>query len=266
MAHDQSSFNYNDLRTPSSTEHEYLDAQNRRPRATPSPQPAAMMTDANNRYPPPQRPIDEAVTTAFNKAETSNHVPSELIAQITQNVIKQLQTGATLDGTTPVPPTQNTFPPPPPLPATGPQVVHQPIPQSPSTASGTSPNMTTRVYTPPSPHKHSDYPSHTTSPPLSQSGYSLPDPPQSPGREQRSTHFSPRSSSSPTSQASEASDKAHVRPKGPSRLSTGKEETTLERIWGQLFDEESRPTVRLSQFLRGLAVHIVRLIRRIRLI
>ena len=43
------------------------------------------------------------------------------------------------------------------------------------------------------------------------------------------------------------------------RLSTGKEETTLERIWGQLFDEDSHPTVRLGQFLRGLAVHIVRL-------
>ena len=62
------------------------------------------------------------------------------------------------------------------------------------------------------------------------------------------------------SQASNASDghsEKPGRPKGPTRLHTGMEETTLEKIWGPLFDEESRPTPRLSQFLRGLAVHIV---------
>lgn len=63
-----------------------------------------------------------------------------------------------------------------------------------------------------------------------------------------------RSSSAPLS---EHSDSPYARPKGPRRLSTGKEETTLEKIWGQLFDEECNPTLRLGQLLRGLAVHIV---------
>lgn len=66
--------------------------------------------------------------------------------------------------------------------------------------------------------------------------------------------FQPRSSSAPLS---ENSVSAYPRPKGPIRLSTGKEETTLEKIWGPLFDEECNPTLRLGQLLRGLAVHIV---------
>ena len=41
-----------------------------------------------------------------------------------------------------------------------------------------------------------------------------------------------------------------------SRLSTDKEIATLERILGPLFDEESRPTLKLGQLLRKLALHI----------
>ena len=204
-----------------------------------------------NIHAPPQRAdkVDEAVTTAFDRAgaETSSYVPPELIAQITQNVIKQLQSNG-IEGTTPVPPQQSRFSPPPPP-------MHQPVPLSPSTASGTSPNMPNRVYTPPSPHKHMEYPSHPS--PESHLRH-VPDSSHSP-REAKASHFSPpRRHSSPHSQSSESSDKPHVRPKGPSRLSTGKEETTLERIWGQLFDEDCHPTTRLGQFLRGLAIHIVR--------
>ena len=209
----------------------------------------------------PHTPIDEAVNTAFNKAQhdTSNAIPPDLIAKITQNVIQQLQTTG-LDGAaqhTPIPPSASSFVPPAPQTA-----IHHPIPQSPSTnASGSSPNMPNRVYTPPSPQKHPDYVPHT-SPEHSQSGH-MPDAPQSPIRE-GATHFSPRRASSPHSQGSEVSEKEHKRPKGPSRLSTGKEETTLERIWGQLFDEEGHPTMRVGQFLRGLAVHIVRFLLRFR--
>lgn len=204
----------------------------------------------HNIHAPPQR-VDEAVTSAFNRAgagaDTSNEVSPELIAQITQNVIKHLQSNG-IEGATPVPPQQNQFSPPPPP-------VHQPVPLSPSTASGASPNMPNRVYTPPSPHKHMEYPSHPS--PESHSRY-MPDGSRSP-RETKTAFSPPKRPSSPQSQQSDSSDKPQVRPKGPSRLSTSKEETTLEKIWGQLFDEESRPTVRLGQFLRGLAVHIVRL-------
>ena len=200
-----------------------------------------MMPD-ENRYAPPQK-VDEAVTSAFDKATTETSIPPEVIAQITQTVIKQLQSSG-LDGSTPVPPSQSRFSPPP----------HQPVPLSPSTASGTSQTMPNRVFTPPSPLKHSDYPDHV-SPSHSQSGQ-LPEMPQSP--HDHKSHFSPpRRSPSPQSHTSDSSDKAYTRPRGPSRLSTSKEETTLEKIWGQLFDEDGHPTVRLGQFLRGLAIHIV---------
>ena len=41
-------------------------------------------------------------------------------------------------------------------------------------------------------------------------------------------------------------------------LSGRKEATTLEKIWGPLFDNDSHATARLGQLLRGLAVYIVR--------
>lgn len=90
-----------------------------------------------NHYTPPQK-VDEAVTSAFDRAgaETQNYVPPELIAQITQNVIKQLQSGG-LDGTIPINP-QNSFSPPPPI--------QQPVPLPPSTASGTSTNVPNQVF------------------------------------------------------------------------------------------------------------------------
>ena len=48
-------------------------------------------------------------------------------------------------------------------------------------------------------------------------------------------------------------------PRCTSRLSISEEITTLEKIWGSLFDEDGQPTIRLGQLLRGLAMHIVRL-------
>ncbi len=242
-------YHYTDPGTQVSRDYDQVGSQRPRPRSEVTAQNGFIMPE-HNVHAPPQR-VDEAVTSAFDRegAETSNHVPPELIAHITQNVIKQLQSSG-IEGTTPVPPQQNPFSPPPPP-------VHQPVPSSPSTASGTSPNMPNRVYTPPSPHKHMEYPSHPS--PESHSRY-RPDGAQSP-LETKGAQFSPpKTSSSPQSQSSHLNDKPQVRPKGPSRLSTAKEETTLEKIWGQLFDEDCHPTTRLGQFLRGLAVHIVRLL------
>ncbi|KAI4192765.1 MAG: hypothetical protein LQ346_004175 [Caloplaca aetnensis] len=194
------------------------------------------------------QPINEAVGSAFQ-----SDVPPELIAQITENVLKQLKTSG-IDGATPVPPTQAAHRPPPPPPA---PPVHQPVPQSPSTLSGSSPPIPNRVFTPPSPHKHSDYPHHAS--PQSQSGFlpgtaHSPQEPRSPVRETPQSNIYDRRTSSPLSQSSES---GQTRPKGPARLSTASQVTTLEKIWGQLFDEEGHPTSRLGQFLRGLAVHII---------
>lgn len=41
----------------------------------------------------------------------------------------------------------------------------------------------------------------------------------------------------------------------PARAST-ENMTTLEKIWGKMFDD-GQPTPRLSQLLRGIAVHLV---------
>ena len=214
-------------------------------------EPSAIRTDGmmpgQAQYPQQQqRPINEAVTSAFDKAETASYVPPELIAQITQSVINQLKKSGT-ENTTPVPPphAQSQFPPPPPT------AIHNPIPQSPSTLSASSPPASHRgVYTPPTPQKPGDIPSHGS--PQAQST-PFPGPPQSPTRDAPTAHFHERTTS-PFSQSSEPS---HSRPRGPTRLGTGLEETTLERMWGQLFDEQGHSTVRLSQFLRGLAVHLV---------
>lgn len=46
------------------------------------------------------------------------------------------------------------------------------------------------------------------------------------------------------------------RPRIPSEPSDPEEATTLEKIWKPLF-ENGNPTVRLSQFLRGLALHLI---------
>jgi hypothetical protein len=39
---------------------------------------------------------------------------------------------------------------------------------------------------------------------------------------------------------------------------TNEEETVVEKMWQPLFDLEGKPTLRLGQFLRGLALHLVR--------
>ncbi|MCJ1465330.1 hypothetical protein MMC07_003947 [Pseudocyphellaria aurata] len=228
---------------PYSVDHSSFDSQNATPRES-----SRVRGDANSQdYPrfnqPHRPPISEAVSSAIDKVDTSNYVPPELIAQITENVIKQLKTSG-LESGTPVPQMNKPFPPPPQPPT------QQPIPLSPSTASAPSPPGQRNMYTPPSPHKHQDHlrhesPEYRSAAPqdMSKSLDELP-----------KVHFKERRPSSPYSDSNES---IYTRPKGPTRLSTGRDETTLERIWGQLFDEESNPTVRLGQFLRGLAVHII---------
>ncbi|KAL8988140.1 MAG: hypothetical protein Q9177_002739 [Variospora cf. flavescens] len=191
------------------------------------------------------QPITQAVGSAFQ-----GDVPPELIAQITENVLKQLKTSGIDSSATPIPPPQAAYPPPPPPPP-----VQQPRPQSPSTVFGSSPSMPTRVFTPPSPHSYASSQSQSgVFPGVAHS----PQEPRSPVRETQPSNFHDRRTSSPRSQTS---DSGQTRPKGPARLSSAVQQTTLERIWGQLFDEEGHPTPRLSQFLRGLAVHIVSLMQ-----
>lgn len=215
---------------------------------------------ARNRLESSQRPINEAISNTFDKAENSSDVPPELIAQITQNVIEQLQKSIGFDGASPIQTQQSQFPPPPP-PHPPPHVQHHDWPRSISpstTASGTSSaNMLERALTLPS-SRSSDYAGHT-SPPLPQSH--APEPKTSSLKGYKAAASSLNRPSSPISRTSNASDghgDRSSRPRGTTRLHTGMEKTVLEKIWGPLFDEDGRPTLRLSQFLRGLAVHIAR--------
>lgn len=229
MAYESAIPDFNHDRISRAIDHGPFDAKTR-PRAGSNVRSDGAMSD-NTR---PLRPR-EAVTSALNRVDT-NSVPPELIAQITENVIKQLKTSGT-----PVP--QSQYPPPP---------FQQPVPLSPSTMSGSSPPTHHRgLYTPPSPQKHQDY--HSQGSPQSHSA-PFPTAPQSPIRDTPAAAFHARR----TSSLSQSSDEGRARPKGPERLSTGLEETTLEKIWGQLFNEDGHSTDRLGQFLRGLAVHIVR--------
>ncbi|MCJ1358339.1 MAG: hypothetical protein MMC33_008338 [Icmadophila ericetorum] len=189
----------------------------------------------------PRQPINEAVSTAFNNADpTNNNLHPELIAQITENVIKQLQRSG-IEAGTPIQPTHQRYHPPP---------TYQPTPQSPSTAFNTAPPMTRNVYTPPSPHKHTDF--EYGSP---ESQPYQPVRPPSP-REPSISQFAEKR---PPSRVSQTSEVSTARPQAQKaiRMPSSQEETTLEKIWGCLFDDEGHPTVRLGQFLRGLAVHLI---------
>ena len=197
----------------------------------------------NAKHSQPQPPIDEAATSKMSDKMDAASVNPELIAQITETVIKQLRT-STLNTGNPVAGVQQQYPPQPPL---------QPVPQSPSTQSGHSPPMPRNVYTPPSPHKHSDYPSFGSPESQSPIPHAAPPSPKEPS-------FPQFDEKGPASRLSTTGEASNLRPKGPTRLSTSKEETTLEKIWGPLFDEQNRPTVRLGQFLRGLAVHLVHIL------
>ena len=182
-----------------------------------------------------QKPIVEAVSTAFDRADTSGINP-DLIAQITQNVIRQLRVSG--DTGTPITATQTHYPPPP---------TQQPYPTSPSVQSETSPTMPTRnVYTPPSPHRYSEYPSRGS--PESRASISRNSPP---------TTYRDFEDRRPSSRVSVSSESSNRRPSVPIKEPTSSDETTVEKIWGQLFDKDGNSTPRLGQFLRGLAVHLV---------
>ena len=215
----------------------------------------------NARYSQPQQPLNEAVSSALHdNMDMASSIPPEIVAQITESVIKQIQS-TTLNGGLSMPPQQQYYPPPPTqqhVPLHQPVPTQQPIPISPSTTHSTSspPNLTRNVYTPPSPQKHPDYvivgSTHPTPEPAAYTQ------PPSPPRQPYVSQSEEQRSASRASMASHNSETTNTaRPRGPQRLSTSKEETTLEKIWGQLFDEQGNSTARLGQFLRGLAIHLV---------
>ncbi|RAH40784.1 uncharacterized protein BO95DRAFT_447598 [Aspergillus brunneoviolaceus CBS 621.78] len=192
---------------------------------------------------PPAGRINEAVNSAFRQADTPAYLSPDVVSQITATVIQQLKAtgldGLHGDQQHPSVSSPQWAPPPP-------QSV------TPAYGESTYPTTVPQAAPPPPPPKvgsdTSDYP--TPVPPTGR--------PASP-------HLYPGPSSGPStdrrgSPASQFSDHSHSvessRPKAPSREVTVTEMTTLEKIWGKLF-EKGKPTERLGQLLRGVAVHLI---------
>ncbi|KAF7179870.1 hypothetical protein CNMCM7691_008922 [Aspergillus felis] len=194
--------------------------------------------------------INEAVSSAFHKADTPAYLSPEVLSQITATVIQQLKATG-LDNI---------------------QAQHPPQSQQPSLQppSGATPSQ----WVPPSSAPNYNYNEYESAPPVppkpssSQPGAvsDTPDYQQYsqtgtfPSGAQPSARPSPvppvERRQSPYSQASDQGQKMEERPKPPARDSTVTEMTTLEKIWGKLF-EEGKPTKRLGQLLRGIAVHLI---------
>ena len=193
-----------------------------------------------------RQPIHEVVNTAFDRADAASQVDPDLVAQITEQVIKGLKAsgigGGPMASQTPQCVPQH--------PQTQPAPLYQPQPLNaarqppPELSSPTSPASSSYPprYTPPSRTSSSGSSSHEA---LSES--------------QSYTSREPKSSSRRDSKASTSGSEdtsARSRPR-PVRVPSAVAETTLEKIWKPLFDNNGKPTPRLGQLLRGLAKHLV---------
>jgi len=195
-------------------------------------------------YPEPQRypqspnsgHINDAVNSAVNSSGSTGYLSPEVLSQITATVIQQLKTTG-LDNNV--------------------QGSGAPPPRSQSQQPWQTDPLRPHAESPPGVPRRSN---------------SIPPPSSLPGN--IDTNFQPyvsdyndsRPSPRPTpppddrhgSVSSQESGRSHLtRPRPPDRDTTVMEMTTLERIWGTLFEDKRKPTKRLGQFLRGIAVHLV---------
>ncbi|KAI9934994.1 hypothetical protein MW887_000615 [Aspergillus wentii] len=197
--------------------------------------------------------INEAVNSAFGTAGPSSYVPPEVLSQITANVIQQLRATG-LQGQQPQ--AQQPPPPPQPQPAQQPQWPPPPPPR-PASASTHSYTESPTVM---DPRNAESFPPPPSAVPEN-AGYQ-PRPPSTGYSGSPRSGFRPSPVSvpdrreSPGSQNGDHGQKMEGRPHPPSRNATVMEMTTLEKIWGKLF-VDGKPTKRLGQFLRGIAVHLI---------
>jgi hypothetical protein len=205
--------------------------------ATPTPEPY--------NYPEPQRyqgpnsgHINDAVNSAVNNSGSTGYLSPEVLSQITATVIQQLKTTGldnNLQGSGAPPPRSQSQQPP--------------------------------WQTDPSLRPHTESPLS-----VPQRSNSIPPPSSLPGKidtnfqsyvsDYNESRPSPRPTPPPVERrasiSSQESGRSHLaRPRPPDRDATVTEMSTLERIWGTLFEDGQRPTKRLGQFLRGIAVHLV---------
>lgn len=198
--------------------------------------------------------LNEAVSSAVHHANSTNsseYLSPEVLSQITATVIQQLK--ATGLGSLQGPPPSATTPPrsqsQQPSWSAGPDLAPRPHSESPPNLSQRGDSMP--QVNPMSNSFESSQPYTTPQPPLS-SGYAS---------DTRDARPAPKPSPDPLSSRRESvsshGSQKMERPKPPSRDATVVEVTTLEKIWGKLF-EDGKPTKRLGQFLRGIAMHLVK--------
>ncbi|KAF3480534.1 uncharacterized protein GIQ15_05881 [Arthroderma uncinatum] len=218
-----------------------------------------------SRQGPPQQPPPPP------RVPDPSYPSPDLIAQVTAAVIQQLRLANPNNNPPPPPPPphpslqqQNYQPPTPALSNTSYKQSPNPDTLSPNTTTGqyippsssvsAQPDLSNApaqsAYAPPIPSKFDEnaYPSAAVQRPPSRPGSAHQLPPPSPGMERtRGSSFG----------SLNGGQEGSRRPKGPSRLSTATDITTLERIWGTLFDKDDTPTSRIGQLLRGIAVHLI---------
>ncbi|KAJ5899302.1 hypothetical protein N7495_004046 [Penicillium taxi] len=188
--------------------------------------------------------INDAVNSAVNNANSTSYLSPDVLSQITATVIQQLKASGldNLPGQTPPPLRSQSQQPPW---SAAPEPVPRPLSASPPPVQRSEsiplPNRPSVKFEPPQPF------------PVSSTAYSSSD--------VRDARPIPKPSPDPLprrtdSISSHGSQKPDARPKGPDRDTTVMEMTTLERIWGKLFEDDI-PTKRLGQFLRGVAFHLI---------
>lgn len=199
----------------------------------------AQNTNPSSSYNAQRQPINDAVTTAFDQADSQ--VSPDQVQLITQIVIQQLQAQKSVAApqTLPVQP-PGSFP------------VDQP--DNASSFHGSPSIGRATVYTPPSPHRHEESTTATQTFPtmpnisgLNMHGYQT----------SRKRDLSPLSRGSNEEAIMSDSDTRAARPEVLRRTSTDPDATVLEKHWGKLFDEEGQGTRRLEHFLKGIANHLI---------
>lgn len=162
-------------------------------------------------------PLDNAVTSAIDHSDISAQVNPQLVALVTHQVIHSLKAQGFGAGGSSS------------ASSSSPADAHAGVPAPPRD-----------VITPPSPTRPGDHPNRGPPPPrLDDHLDGITD-----GRNPIEKH------------SAQDPNLDQTRPSMTSRQLTGNA-TILEKIWQPLFDADGMPTSRLSQFLRGLAVHII---------
>jgi hypothetical protein len=198
---------------------------------------ASSVARSDTSQPQPIYAAAKAVNSAFDASSAASKVDPALIAQITEQVRRQVIESLKESGiTASADDKQKSSSPPPPQTA---------IPKSPIGSTTTMPVR--NVYTPESPVR-SDHHEEPPQSPLQDSMFE--------GSKETPKPDKSRQPSNVSSQTIPDSP-PKSRPPLAAREPTDGDATIVEKTWKPLFTSDGAPTPRLGQFLRGLAIHLV---------